>query len=162
MTKLHVFSKKVDEAARVLENKSEWLLFEQTFKYMLMLCAIWYHLYNLKNITNTHGGVLLLVKLQVWPWNFAKRSSPLWVLFTFFKLYKWYQTAQSISYVKLVWNKQPMKQYDVNSHCIKYYNFTQFPDSKFCGNAQFPQIFEWFTQYSAERVRFHKISTTGN
>ena len=29
-----------------------------------MLCVIWYHLYNLKNIKNTHGGVLLLVKLQ--------------------------------------------------------------------------------------------------
>ena len=24
-------------------------------------CAIWYHLYNLKNVKNTHGGVLLLV-----------------------------------------------------------------------------------------------------
>ena len=23
--------------------------------------AIWYHLYNLKNVKNTHGGVLLLV-----------------------------------------------------------------------------------------------------
>ena len=23
-----------------------------------MLCAIWYHLYNLKNVKNTHGGVL--------------------------------------------------------------------------------------------------------
>ena len=31
------------------------------FKYV-MLCAIWYHLYNLKNVKNTHGGVLLLVK----------------------------------------------------------------------------------------------------
>ena len=29
-----------------------------------MLCTIWYHLYNLKNVKNTHGGVLLLVKLQ--------------------------------------------------------------------------------------------------
>ena len=29
-----------------------------------MLCAIWYHLYNLKNMRNTHGGELLLVKLQ--------------------------------------------------------------------------------------------------
>ena len=29
-----------------------------------MLCAIWYHLYNLKNVKNTHGGPLLLVKLQ--------------------------------------------------------------------------------------------------
>ena len=30
----------------------------------VMFCAIWYHLYNLKNVKNTHGGVLLLVKLQ--------------------------------------------------------------------------------------------------
>ena len=30
----------------------------------LMSCAIWYHLYNLKSVKNTHGGVLLLVKLQ--------------------------------------------------------------------------------------------------
>ena len=29
-----------------------------------MHCAIWYHLYNFKNVKNTHGGVLLLVKLQ--------------------------------------------------------------------------------------------------
>ena len=27
-----------------------------------MFCAIWYHLYNLKSVKNTHGGVLLLVK----------------------------------------------------------------------------------------------------
>ena len=26
--------------------------------------AIWYHLYNLKNVKNAHKGVLLLVKLQ--------------------------------------------------------------------------------------------------
>ena len=30
----------------------------------VMRCAIWYHLYNLKNVKNIHGGVLLLVKLQ--------------------------------------------------------------------------------------------------
>ena len=30
----------------------------------VMFCAIWYHLYNLKNMKNTHGGVLHLVKLQ--------------------------------------------------------------------------------------------------
>ena len=29
-----------------------------------MHCVIWYHLYNLKNVENTHGGVLLLVKLR--------------------------------------------------------------------------------------------------
>ena len=27
-----------------------------------MLCAIWYHLYNLKNVKNIHEGVRLLVK----------------------------------------------------------------------------------------------------
>ena len=26
--------------------------------------AIWYYLYNLKNVKNTHVGVLLLIKLQ--------------------------------------------------------------------------------------------------
>ena len=30
----------------------------------VMFCAIWYHLHNLKNVKNTQGGVLLLVKLQ--------------------------------------------------------------------------------------------------
>ena len=33
--------------------------------------AIWYHLYNLKNVKNTHGGVLILVKLQA-PWVFSR------------------------------------------------------------------------------------------
>ena len=30
----------------------------------VVLYATWYHSYNLKNVKNTHGGVLLLVKLQ--------------------------------------------------------------------------------------------------
>ena len=30
----------------------------------MVRCAIWYHLCNLKNVKNTHGGVLILVKLQ--------------------------------------------------------------------------------------------------
>ena len=30
-----------------------------------MLCVIWYHLYNFKNVKNTHGGVLLLLKVSV-------------------------------------------------------------------------------------------------
>ena len=29
-----------------------------------MCYAIWYHLNNLENVKNTHGGVLHLVKLQ--------------------------------------------------------------------------------------------------
>ena len=37
-----------------------------------MLCSIWYLLYILKNVKNTHGGVLLLVKLQALTRKFAK------------------------------------------------------------------------------------------
>ena len=33
---------------------------------IVMRCTIWYHFYNLKNVKNTHGGVLLLVKLQAY------------------------------------------------------------------------------------------------
>ena len=29
--------------------------------HIVMLCAIWYNLYSLKNVKNTHGGVLLLL-----------------------------------------------------------------------------------------------------
>ena len=64
----------------------------------VMRCAIWYHLYNLKNIKNTHGGALILVKLQAKTCNFNKINSAPWVFFTFFKLYKWYQIAQRITY----------------------------------------------------------------
>ena len=32
-------------------------------KYMVR-CAIWYHLYSLKNVKNTHADMLVLVKLQ--------------------------------------------------------------------------------------------------
>ena len=35
-------------------------------------CVIWYHLYNLKNMKNTYGGVLILVKLLAKASNFTK------------------------------------------------------------------------------------------
>ena len=35
-------------------------------------CAIWYLSYNLKNVKNTHGRVLLLVKLQALACNLLK------------------------------------------------------------------------------------------
>ena len=38
----------------------------------MVLCAIWYYLYNLKNVKNTQGGVLLLVKMQVIACNLLK------------------------------------------------------------------------------------------
>ena len=48
-----------------------------------MFCSVWYLLYNLKNVKNTHGVVLLLVKLQ------AKSKFPPCVFYRVFKLYKW-------------------------------------------------------------------------
>ena len=63
-----------------------------------MCCAISYDLYNLKNVKNTHGGVLILIKLQAKACNFTKINTPPWVFFTFFKLYKWYQIAQRTTY----------------------------------------------------------------
>ena len=66
------------------------------------LCAIWYHLYNLKKRENTHGRVLLSVKLLADVCNFTKRNTPPWVSFTLFKLYKWYQIAQRTTYVHYV------------------------------------------------------------
>ena len=39
---------------------------------LVMLCAIWYHLYNLKNVKNSHGRVLLLDQKQT---RFNKNQS---------------------------------------------------------------------------------------
>ena len=41
-----------------------------------MRCAIWYYLYNFKNVKNTHGKVLILVKLQASACNFAEINTP--------------------------------------------------------------------------------------
>ena len=60
--------------------------------------AIWYHLHNLKNVKKAHGGVLFLVKPEAC--NFTKSNTPPWMFFTFLKLYKRYQIAQSITHDK--------------------------------------------------------------
>ena len=48
-----------------------------------VICAIWYHLYNLKNLKNTNGGVPLLVKLQASACNFTEINTPPRVFFSF-------------------------------------------------------------------------------
>ena len=53
-----------------------------------MRCVIWYSFYNLKNVKNTHGGMLLFV---------IKSNTPPWVFFMFFELCKWYQITQRIT-----------------------------------------------------------------
>ena len=46
-----------------------------------MRCAICYHLYNLKNVKNIHGRVLLLVKVKLHTkaCKFTKSDTPLMV-----------------------------------------------------------------------------------
>ena len=48
-----------------------------------MLCATWYHLYNLKKETSNQGGVILLVKLQALACNFTKYHSSMGVSHVF-------------------------------------------------------------------------------
>ena len=40
----------------------------------MIRCAIWHHLHNFKNVKNTYGGVLLLVKLQGEACNFTESN----------------------------------------------------------------------------------------
>ena len=53
-----------------------------------MLCVIWYHSGNSKNVKNTYGRMLLLVKSQVPACNFTKSNTPPWLFLIFFKLHK--------------------------------------------------------------------------
>ena len=48
----------------------------------------WSHLSNLKNVKNTHGGVLLLVKLLASACNFTESNTPPCVLLSLFELCK--------------------------------------------------------------------------
>ena len=88
----------------------------------VMHCAIWYHLYNLKNVKNTHGGVLLFVTFQA----FTESNIPPWVVFTFFKWCKWYQIAQSASYelcnLSILTHFRPMSlQIKATCYCILWH-----------------------------------------
>ena len=50
----------------------------------VMLCAIWYNLYDLKNVKSTHAEVILLIKFQASTYNFKVS-----LLHGCFKLHKW-------------------------------------------------------------------------
>ena len=63
-----------------------------------MFCTIWYHLCNLKNVKNTHGGVLK-------PAIFLNNKTLPWVFFTFFNLCNWYQIVQRITWTFVVYFK---------------------------------------------------------
>ena len=83
---------------RVCRLSGSLLAYYLTHLSYVMRCAILYHLYNLRNVKNTHGRMLLLVKLQAEACSFTKSNTPLWVFLTFLKLHKWYKIAQRIHY----------------------------------------------------------------
>ena len=70
-----------------------WQMLGKGDVFVQTLCPIWYDLYNLKNLKNTHRGALLLVKLQASACNFTKSKTLSCAFFTFFRLYNWYQIA---------------------------------------------------------------------
>ena len=57
-----------------------------------------HHLVPFKSMKNTHGGVLLLIKLLGLVCNCTKRIFPSFGIFHIFQIYKWYQIAQRVSY----------------------------------------------------------------
>ena len=65
-------------------------------KIFVMLFVICCHLYNFEKVKNTHGVVLLLVKVQ------AKVSLHHGLSFTFLNLPKWYQITQNVSNLKVL------------------------------------------------------------
>ena len=74
-----------------------WFVLPYICTSYVILRAVWYHLYNLKNVKNTHGEVTLLEKLQASACNFPASITPPWVLFPFFKLKNWYQITQNFN-----------------------------------------------------------------
>ena len=60
------------------------LRFPKKVAHVLIVNSEKYNLKNLKNVKNTQACI------------FTKSNPPLWVFFTFLKLYKWYQIVQNI------------------------------------------------------------------
>ena len=75
---MHVAGSVKQNQLRNKESLSNWRY------YYVMLYAIWYHLKNFKNVKNTHGRVLLVVKLQASACNFTKSNTSSWVILYFF------------------------------------------------------------------------------
>ena len=100
-----------------------------------MHCAIRYPLYNLKNVENTHEGVLRLVNCRLKP--ATKSNTPPWVFFTFFKLYKWYQIAQSDTFT---WSKSTTLKSVTSLWRLFCWFWTEFTHSSGVSIVDFKQV----------------------
>ena len=75
-----------------------------------MCCAIWYYLYNLKNVKNNHGVVLLFVKLQA-------------EVFAIFKLYKGIKSRNALHMIQYRKYGQTFSIKQSNKHNINHGGF---------------------------------------
>ena len=64
----------------------------------VMLCAIWYNFHNLK----MRKRPMKECYFDEVAGYFTKSNTPQWVFFMYFKLYKRYQIAQSITYISYI------------------------------------------------------------
>ena len=86
---------------------NEWsldLLFRgnhcQKFSPLVIFCAIWYHLYNLKNVENTHGGCSPWVFLRLLNCTNGTKSRNAWHITFAEHLYKPSGVFESWSEIK--------------------------------------------------------------
>ena len=90
----------------------------------VVLCAIWYHLYNLKNVKNIQGGALILVQLQDQPATLLKLAL-LRGCFSRFKLNKWYQIAQRITFLSLLLESDTFNRTQIECSGWRYTSFAR-------------------------------------
>ena len=87
-------------------------------------------IYTILKALKTNTGVLLLVKLQA----FTESNTLLWVLFTFFKMYKWYKSCKA-SHIKHEFKSSFKRQAFSNSYDLTKKSITWFINYlKFCNS----------------------------
>ena len=87
----HSSDKTLEDVVRKISVTSLYLF---KFHHYEMRYAIWFNLYNLKNVKNIYGGMLLSVKLQAF--RVSSKGA-----FQVFKLNKHYQIMQRITMIFL-------------------------------------------------------------
>ena len=103
--------------AQSIQEYTKWNLWKTAFKnfhlvHSWMLCPICDALRDLipfvkilKNVKNSHGGVLLLIKLLALACNITYSNTPPREFFMFLKFYKWYQIAKRVPCESVVFTR---------------------------------------------------------
>ena len=119
----------------------------------MMRCAIWYHLYNLKNVKNTHGGVLLVAC------NFTKANIPPWVFLKSFlnctNGTKRITNVSSTSVSQIIWFNKPIT---IDNNTIFSNYFSQkiliTLESFFEDNGRFKNCFDFNAEHNLNDKSF--------